>query len=429
MRRLGHVSVVVTVIACSSTGDLADGRHPVSKWTSSGSASGAGGSGDAGAADGGGGAPISPTGTGGYAGPTKGPPPLGGASNAGGTDAAGGIGGTGGAGVAGLGGYGGALPPEPSCDRIDTSPGNFNPCGSVETIAYSHDGALLAIGGEQRAPNVHVYRMSDGALVHAIDGIAQRTMSVAFSPDGAILAVGGQSPNGTVTMNQPDIVKLYDVKSGSELRTLPVSCGFYASSVAFSSDGALLATAGGWNDVEVWRVSDGTRVTDIPYPSSVHNVHFGPSDGTIIVGGYDKRATVWEIPSGKKVLELAPTTDEMAEAIYSPDGSQIATTGPGNDVQIWDAASGKLIQRIASHSAYVSHILWLDQDHIVSNDWSGVVTWMKRDSSSSFAVGASWSVDAGLGIALSPDKKALALGRAQDGTPGFEFFAVDPAEL
>jgi len=296
-------------------------------------------------------------------------------------------------------------------------------------IAYSRDGAFLAIGNEANAPNVHVYRMSDGSLVHAFDGVGDRAMSVAFSPDGAILAVAGETPAGVVGVNAPDLVKLYDSNSGSELRSLPVSSGNYADSVAFSSDGALLATAGASNNVEVWRVSDGMRVTQIPYVASVHNVHFGPTDSEIIVGGYDARATVWSVPDGKKLLELAPTTDEMSDAAFSPDGSQIATTGPDNDVQIWDASSGKLLQRIASHQAYVSHVIWFDQNHLISDDWSGVIIWMKRQPSGDFAVTANLPLNAGGGIAVSPDRRVLAAATAQSGTPGFEFFAIDAAQL
>src|SRR5262249_46848715 len=152
----------------------------------------------------------------------------------------------------------------------------------------------------------------------------------------------------------------------------------------------------------------------------VHNVHFAPHASAIILGGYDKRATVWEVPSGKQLLELSPTTDEMSDATFSPDGSQIATTGPDNDVQIWDASSAKLLQQVASHEAYVSHVLWLDQDTIVSNDWNGVITWMKRGLSGDFAVSTSWTTLGGLGIAISPDGTMLAAGTAQGDPAGLD---------
>jgi WD40 repeat protein len=323
---------------------------------------------------------------------------------------------------------GGPAPVAPSCARIATAPGDFNPCGPTNGIAYSPDGKLLAIATASRPPNVHVYRVSDGSLVHALDGIGDQAYAVAFSPDNSVLAVAGQRPDSA--NGQLDIVKLYDARSGSQLRALPASCGFYADSVAFSLDGTLIATAGFKGPIEIWRVSDGTQVTSIAYPTSVHNVHFAPKGSEIIVGGVDQRATVWAVPSGKQILELSPTTNEQSDATFAPDGAQIATTGPNNDIQIWDTASSKLLQRMSAHTAYVAHVLWLDQDHIVSNDWFGTIKWMSRQSSGDFVVSASWSTGTqSLGIAIAPDGKMLAAGGGDGSNSGFKFFAIDPKQL
>jgi hypothetical protein len=313
----------------------------------------------------------------------------------------------------------GAPPPPPACSSISAATGVFNPCEPAGVIAYSPDGQLLAIGGERLAPpNLLVYRMSDGALVHALDGIGREVYDISFSPDGNSIAVAG-----AVDGAGGDIVKLYDANSGEQLRSFPATCGFYSSSAAFSPDGSLLATGGYTGPIEIWRVSDATRVASIPYPTSVERVHFAPNGAAIIVAGYDARAVVFAVPSGEQLLELSPTSDETADAAYSPDGTLIATTGPNNDVQLWDA-SGMLLQRVPSHTQYVGHVLWLDDDHIVSADWSGVVTWMNRQPSGEFAVGTSFS--GGLGIAISPDRTTLAVSQRQGDQLGFGFVAIDP---
>jgi WD40 repeat protein len=41
----------------------------------------------------------------------------------------------------------------------------------------------------------------------------------------------------------------------------------------------------------------------------------------------------------------------LADADFSPDGKQIASTGDGNVVKLWDLASGKLPQSLSGHAA------------------------------------------------------------------------------
>jgi len=72
--------------------------------------------------------------------------------------------------------------------------------------------------------------------------------------------------------------------------------------------------------------------------------------------------------------------------------------------------------------------LLLDRDHIVSNDWSGVITWMNRRKTGEFAAGTSVTSGGGAAIAISPDRKVLAADAFQDGTAGFELFAIDPGK-
>ena len=69
-------------------------------------------------------------------------------------------------------------------------------------------------------------------------------MSVDFSPDGTILASTGGIEHA---------VRLWDVESGSLLRSLPHNDQLMA--VAFSPDGKLLAAGCNDNQVYLWGIS------------------------------------------------------------------------------------------------------------------------------------------------------------------------------
>jgi WD40 repeat protein len=320
-------------------------------------------------------------------------------------------------------GYGG----EPNFGGVtsrsaSTSSGSVtNPGGRTNAVAYSPDGQLLAVGAEGAKPNVHLRRLSDGAAVRDIEGIGGVTYSIAFSPDGNTLAAAGAQSGGGNSSPTPNIVKLWDVASGSLVRTIPASCGFYSDSVSFSHNGTLLVTAGYVGPVEVWRVSDGVRVASIPYPTSVHNVHFSPDDSRLIVGGVDYRVTVWSLSDATLVLTLNGTADEMADGDFSPNSRLIATTGAdwtgmvadytgiNNAIKIWDADTGVLLQSLAGHNAYVSHVVWIDDAHLISDDWTGQV-FLWTATAGVFSESRAWSTGAqALGLAVSPDKTQVAV--------------------
>ncbi len=106
--------------------------------------------------------------------------------------------------------------------------------GRIASIAWSNDGRLLAMAGEE---GVELRSTSDLGLVSTLP--ISGTTSVAFSPDGRLLAVGFAS----------GALRLYQVGDGTLLRVLEGPADS-VTSLAFSPDGKLLAV--GVNDGTVW---------------------------------------------------------------------------------------------------------------------------------------------------------------------------------
>jgi len=331
------------------------------------------------------------------------------------------------AGLGGSSGTGGTA--APACASVSTAPGQVNACGRTFGIAYSPDGQLLATATETPSPNVHIWRLSDGALLHDLAGHgAEGSYGVAFSPDGTLLATAGHPPKAGAcgspdpVADHPALVKLWDVATGALVREIPAADGMYADTAEFSHDGKRLVTGGGNGNVQIWNVSDGTRLATITTGYTTYTAHFSPDDSQIVNAG--SSGGVWNASDGSAIFAIPGFSEDMNDAAFSPDQTEIVATGQGGALHFFDA-HGAALQSLAAHTVnYISRVVWVDGDHVVSDDWGGNVKSWSRDASGQFASSGSWSLGTqALGMAVSPDRHTIAVALAD----GFVFLSYPPA--
>jgi WD40 repeat protein len=175
----------------------------------------------------------------------------------------------------------------------------------VRSVAYSPDGSALASGGYDRT--VKVWRSSDGELLRTLDAVSA-VRSVAYSPDGTLLAAACAD----------GLVRLWRTSDGVLVGTLAGHTGAVLV-VAFSPDGATIASGGGYPDssVRLWRASDGAPLQTITRTVGA-GLAFSPDSTLLAVPGGLYRAS-----DGSLVLSVATS----APLAFVPDGSHIAYRG------------------------------------------------------------------------------------------------------
>jgi WD40 repeat protein/tRNA A-37 threonylcarbamoyl transferase component Bud32 len=124
-----------------------------------------------------------------------------------------------------------------------------NRYGSAASLAFSEDGALLAMG--DISGNVTVWETRSGREQFTALGHLDGVLCVAFSPDGARLA----------SASSDQTIKLWDLRMGQEVLTLRGHAG-KVWSVAFSPSGLRLASASADGTVRLWPAND-----PVPHPS------------------------------------------------------------------------------------------------------------------------------------------------------------------
>ena len=208
--------------------------------------------------------------------------------------------------------------------------------------------------------------------VHA--GLAAH--AVAFSPDGATLATAG--PSGTISLRES--------RTGRTIRTLG-GHGGGVYDVAFSPDGSRLASAGGDGTVRVWDVASGRELLALSprYAGAVLDVAFSP-DGTRLAsasgdfweggrgGSEGGGVTIWESATGREVHTLNGHVGTVYRVAFSPDGTRLASAGGDGTVRVWDVASGGELRRLGGHDDAVRGLAFSpDGSRLASAGQDGVI--------------------------------------------------------
>jgi WD40 repeat protein len=218
--------------------------------------------------------------------------------------------------------------------------------GAVSAVAFSPDGKLIAKGGinnEDMPPTGEVILLdaASGKMLAKHTGQKDRVASVAFSPDGKFLAAGVR--DGTVRLWEAKTNKaIYVFKWNSQV----------VNGIAFSPDGKTLATAGSKAflrsgdqpaEVKLWDVRSGKELRALViHARAALGVAFSPDGKTLAVAGGEQEATVWDAATGKKIIELIHTGGRVRCLAWSPDG-KILASGDGPVIRLWDVATGKVV--------------------------------------------------------------------------------------
>ena len=290
--------------------------------------------------------------------------------------------------------------------------------------------ARMARTGESyTAARRHVVRRAGTVALtpsFVIAGHGRHGQAVAFSADGAVLASGGQDA-AVRFWHATDGSAAFALEGHEQVVNDVVLLDHHDMAVSASSD----------RTIRVWELSRHTdprppAASRPPSPAlrAVLRGHRGavttlaalPGSSGVVSAGYDSRLRWWDIATGECRHEVRSALHRIADVAVVPALDQVLQVGTASTVVIHDLASGAEVQRVDTGSTAVSSVAVApDGDVVATAGYDGAITlWAvpEWEPLRRFDVGARASA-----VAISPDGRLLAV--AWDGHVGLWTLEAD----
>ena len=229
---------------------------------------------------------------------------------------------------------------------------------SINDIAYSPDGGLLAVAS---ANDIWLYDTVTHQEVARLTGSTREIRSVAFSPEGQTLA------SGSWTSRSFDrTVHLWDVASGTLLRTPYTYPAQGINSVAFSPNGLILVT-GGSSRVDFWDVVTGRDVNQFSFFRGIGSVSFSPDGRMLAIGFLNGEVSLYDVATGRVRRTFEGHTDAVNSVAFSPNGLILASGGWDQIVRLYNVITGELRQTLEGHTFDVKHVAFSPDGKVLAS--------------------------------------------------------------
>ena len=162
-----------------------------------------------------------------------------------------------------------------------------------------------------------------------------------YSPDGSLLALAGFHE-----------VLLYDA-TGENLKGRLVGLSERVQSLRFSPDGQSLAVAGGdpgrLGEIQVWNVAKRQLSISAPITfDTLYGVSWSPDSKLIAFGCSDFTVRAIEAASGKQVLQMGSHSDWALSTAFSVKGDHIISGGRDMTVKLTEVAAQRFVDNVTS---------------------------------------------------------------------------------
>jgi hypothetical protein len=240
-----------------------------------------------------------------------------------------------------------------ACHNARTAKGRYNMETFAAIVKGGESGDALEAGDADASTLFAM--IEDGSMPKDADPLTPEQLAAVkhWINTGAVLDAGFSDSAPLIQImpkeTQPDPPEAYPVP-------VPVTA------VAFSPDGATLATSG-YHEVVLWKVEDGSllrRITNVA--ERVYDLEFTKDGQKIVVAAGTPaqigEAKIFQVADGKLLGDLIRTDDSVFAVSLSPDEKRLATAGADRAIRVFDFATLEQQLLIEDHADWVMDVAW-----------------------------------------------------------------------
>ncbi len=235
---------------------------------------------------------------------------------------------------------------------------------AVLTMEFSKDGKTVLTGSADNTAKL--WEVATGRILMTFKGHREVIFTVAFSEDNTKIATG--SWDGTA--------KIWDVETGKLLETLV----FEQASpyqLEFMNNDIYLLIAGLDKTLKLWEIDSKSEVRNfIGHTDVIHSFDIHPGKKSLVSTSWDGKIKLWDLATGLQTLRWSDHRGPTYDAIFSHEGTMLATTGADRVIKLRDPA-GKVLKTFEGHTAPVTDLQFTPGDrYLISAAENGEIkTW------------------------------------------------------
>jgi WD40 repeat protein len=244
----------------------------------------------------------------------------------------------------------------------------------VTSLAFSPDGRTLASGSFDLRRPVILWDVASRHPRLDLKGHTGRVRGVAFSPDGLVLA----------STSDDHADRLWNVRDGSPILTIPELPDNWATGVAFSPDGHIVAAAR--SNRIVLDDSTSGKIRTLTAADDCFDFAFSPDGGRLYCGHGDGSITTWDVARSRQVASVPAHDTAVYSLALSADGATLVSARDDRTVRLWDTITRQELLRLTDCKARVNAVAFSpDGNALAAADHSGTITiWVASSGDTEF---------------------------------------------
>jgi len=211
----------------------------------------------------------------------------------------------------------------------------------VSSVAFSPDGQILASGSLDNS--IKLWKVKTGTLISTLgDGIffseghKKAVNSVAFTKDGKQLVSGGADKT----------VKIWEINTGKVLQTLNGHKDEVTSIAITTHEDNILVIASGSQDktIKLW-FNTVPLYTLREHEAIIQSLAFSSDGKLLALGSRDKTIKLWRIPPCEPPRIFPVFEKDVVSVAFSPNGNVLASVS-GSDINLWNVKNGDILSTL-----------------------------------------------------------------------------------